>query len=120
MNSLTAKSTWDTLRAMWIYMYVGIPDVIVTDADTNLTAVKFRANAHVMAIKVEDAPVKAHSSIGKVERHHHTLKRAYEVITTDLGTTVTPDHTLQMAVKAVKDITGPQGLLPICLEHSTH
>lgn len=45
LSSVTAHSTWKTLRAMWIDMYVGPPDVIVTDAGTNFTAVEFRASA---------------------------------------------------------------------------
>ncbi|KAI0997433.1 hypothetical protein K3495_g10752 [Podosphaera aphanis] len=120
LPNITAKTTWDTLRAMWIDMYVGPPDVIVTDAGKNFTAVEFRANAHAMAVKVEEVPVESHNSIGKVERYHHTLKRAYEVISADLGTAVTSEDTLQMAVKAVNDTAGPQGLVPTLLVFGTY
>ena len=120
MTNMTAKTTWDTLRTMWVDMYVGPPDVVVTDAGTNLTAMEFRANAHAMAIKVEEVPVEAHNSIGKVERYHHILKRAYEVISADLETTVTSDHILQMAVKAVNDTAGPNGLVPTLLVFGTY
>lgn len=73
-----------------------------------------------MAIKIEDVPVEAHNSFGKVERYHHTLKQAYNVIAADLGTTVTPEHILQIAIKAINDTAGPQGLVPILLVFSTY
>ncbi|KAI0997262.1 hypothetical protein K3495_g10925 [Podosphaera aphanis] len=120
LPNITAKTTWDTPRAMWIDMYVGPPDVIVTDAGKNLTALEIRANAHAMAVKDEEVPVESHNSIGKVERYHHTLKRAYEVISADLRTAVTSEDTLQMAVRAVNDTAGPQGLVPPLLVFGTY
>ncbi len=63
-------------------------------SNVNFTAVEFRANAHAMAVKVEEVPVGSHNSIGKVERYHHILKQAYEVVSADLGTAVTLEDTL--------------------------
>jgi hypothetical protein len=45
---MTAKATWDTIRAMWINTYVGPLDVIVTDAGTNFTAAELVNNAKSM------------------------------------------------------------------------
>ena len=57
-----------------------------------------------MAIDVHEVPVEAHNSIGKFERYHGPLRRAYEVITADLqGTGTTAEHTLQMAYLTAKE-----------------
>ena len=37
-----------------------------------------------MVIKVKEVPVEAHNSVGKVERYHAPLRRAYEIISSEL------------------------------------
>ena len=120
LANMTAKHTWDTLREMWIDSYVGPPDILVTDAGTNFAATEFGGNARAMSIDLEIIPVEAHHSIGKVERYHGPLRRAYEVISADLGNTFTPESILQMAVEAVNDTAGPDGLVPTLLVFGTY
>ncbi|XDG08264.1 hypothetical protein ABKA04_007879 [Annulohypoxylon sp. FPYF3050] len=116
MRDMTAKHTWDTLRFLWIDTYLGPPDNLVFDAGTNFTANEFVANAKSMSITVEEVPVEAHNSIGQLERYHGPLRRAYEVISEDLkGEHLDPSYVLQMAVKAVNDTAGPDGLVPTLL-----
>jgi hypothetical protein len=72
-------------------------------------------NAKNLAIKIEKVPIKAHNSIGKIERYHDPIKRAYEIITSKLGNTISFKHALQIAIKAVNDTAGPNGLIPTLL-----
>jgi hypothetical protein len=72
-----------------------------------------------MAIKIEEIPVKADHFIGKIEKYHALVKRAFEIITANLGNTITPEHMLQMAVKAVNDTAGHNGLVPTLLVFGT-
>ena len=89
----------------WIDTYVGPPDTIVTDASTNFTAAEFKANARIIAIELEEVPVEAHNSIGKLERYHAPLRRAFNVIAADLqGQGASNEAILQMAVKAVNSL----------------
>jgi hypothetical protein len=81
---------------------------------------KFINNARILAIEIEKIPVKAHHSIDKVERYHGPIRRAFEIITADLGNDVTPDNALQMAIKAVNDTAGPNGLVPTLLMFGTY
>jgi len=37
-----------------------------------------------MAIKVKEVPIKAHNSIGKVERYYALLRRVYKIIFLEL------------------------------------
>ena len=53
--------------------------------------------------------------MGKVERYHAPLRRAYEIITEELGDTTSQEARLQMAVKAMNDTVGPDGLVPTLL-----
>jgi hypothetical protein len=116
LRNMTTKETWDTLRMAWIDTYLGPPDTLVFDAGTNFTSAEFKANAHIMAIEVEEVPVESHNSIGKLERYHAPLRRAFHVIAEDLrGQGMNNDHILQMAVKAVNDTAGPDGLVPTLL-----
>jgi hypothetical protein len=78
------------------------------------------ANARILAIEIEEIPVKAHNSIGKIERYHGPLKRAFEVITADLGISFAPKYVLQMAVKAVNDTAGHDGFVPTLLMFGTY
>jgi hypothetical protein len=72
-------------------------------------------NAKIMAIEIEEIPVKAYYFIGKIEKYYAFVKRVFEIITTDLSNIITLEHVLQMAVKAVNDTAGPNGLVPILL-----
>ncbi|KID81309.1 Ribonuclease H-like protein [Metarhizium guizhouense ARSEF 977] len=110
-----AKDIWDTLRACWIDSYLGPPDWIVHDAGRNFASAEFRQYARTMSIEVDEVPVEAHNSIGKVERYHGPLRRAYNIIKDELGDAITDDQKLQMAVKAVNDSAGPDGLVPTLL-----
>jgi hypothetical protein len=93
---------------------------MVTNAGKNFKSSEFVANARILAIEVEEVPVEAYNSIGKIERYHGPLKRAFEIITADLGTSLTPEYVLQMAVKSVNDTAGHDGFVPTFLMFGTY
>lgn len=75
-------------------MYIGPPDLIATDAGKNFISKEFLDNATSLAIEVKEVPVEAHNSIGKVERYYAVICRAFEIITSELGTATLPEHWL--------------------------
>jgi hypothetical protein len=93
LTNMKASTTWDTLCAMWIDMYVGLPDVIATNAGKNFVSKEFVNNAKTIAIEIDKVPVESHNSIGKVERYHTAICCAFKVISADIGDTL-PDHIL--------------------------
>jgi len=115
LRDMTANTTWETLRKQWIDSYLGPPDLIVHDAGTNFTAEEFRQNANSMAVNTKCVPVEAHWSIGKVEQAHAALRRAFEIIREEAGTSISREAALQMACKAVNDTAGVNGLVPTLL-----
>jgi hypothetical protein len=124
LQNISAKHTWDMLRLCWIDVYLGPPDHILHDAGKNFVSREFRQFATSMAITTKAVPVEAHWSIGIVERYHAELRRAYQVIAEDLinavngpgnETRISKEIILQMAVKAINDTAGPDGLVPTLL-----
>jgi hypothetical protein len=107
------------LQAIWIDIYINFPNIIVINAGTNFINLKFVNSAKIIAIEIEEIPVKAHYFIGKIEKYHAFVKRAFEIITANLGNIITPEHVLQMAVKAVSNTAGPNGLIPTFLMFGT-
>jgi hypothetical protein len=81
---------------------------------------KFVGNARILAIEIKEIPVKAHYSIGRIKKYHGPIRRAFEIITANLGNDITPDNALQMAVKAVNDTAGPNGFVPTFLVFETY
>jgi hypothetical protein len=65
-----AKTIWNILRSIWINTYIGPPDVIVTNAKTNLKAEKFVQNAKAIIIEIENVLIEAYYAIGKIERYY--------------------------------------------------
>ncbi|KHJ30188.1 hypothetical protein EV44_g3772 [Erysiphe necator] len=116
LKNFSAKHTWDAIRACWIDTYIGPPNCIVADAAKNFVSKEFHHNASSMAISMKNVPVEAHWSIGKVERYHSCIRRAYKIIVEELhGTGANKDCMLQMAVKALNDTAGPNGPVPTLL-----
>lgn len=115
LKSLSAKDTWEALRAAWIDTYLGPPNLISHDAGTNFASIEFKAEARMMGIICQQVPVESHNAIGKVERYHAPLRRAYDIIFQELGASVKKEIILQMAVKAVNDTVGPDGIVPTVL-----
>jgi hypothetical protein len=115
LRDVSAKHTWETLRLYWIDVYLGPPDCIIHDAGKNFTSKEFRQHASSLAVTTKSVPVEAHWSVGLVERAHATLRRAYQIIKEELGDSASKELSLQMAVKAVNDSTGPDGLVPTLL-----
>ena len=116
IKDMSTHEVWNALRACWIDVYLGPPDMVVHDAGKNFTSMEFRQLANSLSIQVKEVPVEAHNSVGKVERYHAPLRRAYEIITAELKDEhVDKDVILQMAVKAINDTAGLDGLVPTLL-----
>ncbi|KAI1439012.1 hypothetical protein GGR50DRAFT_685073 [Xylaria sp. CBS 124048] len=113
MRTVSAKETWELLKACWIDTYLGPPDVITHDAGTNFNSTEFRNEARLAGTTCNQVPVEAHWSIGKVERYHAPIRRAYEIFTEEVQGSKA--SRLQMAVKAVNDTANPDGLVPTLL-----
>lgn len=114
VRSMSAEHAWEALRACWIDVYQGPPDYIVHDPGTNFHSREFRDYARSVGSQVHVQPVESHNSVGKVERYHAPLRRAYNILGKEMPSLPVAER-LQMAVKAVNDTAGPNGLVPTLL-----
>jgi len=114
LKDISAQHTWDALKACWMDTYLGPPDWITTDAGKNFVSRDFKYHASQLGIKVKAVPIEAHNSIGMVERYHGPIRRAFQIIATELPH-LDVDMQLQMAFKAINDSVGPKGLVPTLL-----
>lgn len=85
---------------------------------------EFEAEASTMRRRLQRwkkcVPVEAANSIGLVKRYHTLLRRAYLIITAELDNQgIGKEIRLQMAVKAVNDTAGYNGLVPTLLVFGT-
>ena len=70
---------------------------------------------------MKSIPVEAHWSISIIERAHPILRKAYQVIAKDLKEKLGSKHILfQMAVKAINDTIGPDGLVLTLLVYGAY
>ena len=115
LNNILAKEIWKALRSYWIDTYQSPPDIIIYDIGTNFDSTKFCAEAKILDITYHQISVETYWLIGKIEKYHTPIRRAYDIIQAETRCIVSKNAMLQMAFKAVNDIAGPNGLIPILL-----
>jgi hypothetical protein len=118
LENSSSKHTWDVLRMCWIDVYVGPPDLIVHDQGKDFASREFKQLANSVGTDLKAVPVEAHHSIGVVERYHTPIRRAFKIIQLECPE-LNQDMQLQMAVKAINDTAGPDGLVPTLLVYGT-
>ena len=114
LKGMSARDTWNALCRCWIYVYQGPPDRISHDPGTHFQG-EFRDHARVMGISCKQMPIEAHWAVGKIERSHAPLRRVFDILWKELGDRTDQETVLQMAVKALNDTAGPDGLVPTLL-----
>lgn len=102
------------LRLCWIDFYLGPPDIIAHNAGRKYMAVSFSSNADSLYICTKAIPVESVNSMKIVELYHQPIRRTFSIIC------MNSPHTdlyaaLQMAVEAVNNSVGPEGLVPTVL-----
>ncbi|KAI0991742.1 hypothetical protein K3495_g16445, partial [Podosphaera aphanis] len=117
----SAEEVWNAILRCWINVYTGPPEHLVHDAGKNFSSAAFRKNCSENKIEITEVPVEAHNSVGKVERAHKPLRRAYSIFKEQFsGQGVDRDTLLSMAVKACNDTAGPDGLIPTLCVFGTY
>jgi hypothetical protein len=120
LKSMSARDAWDALCKCWINTYQGPPDYIVHDPGTNFASEDFRNRTKIVGAECRQMPVEAHWAVGKIERAHGPLRRAFNILRAELNSTTDDEDILQMAVKALNDTAGPNGLVPTLLVFGTY
>ena len=100
-------------------MYIGPPDIVTTDADKNFTSNEFKNEAKALLINVKEVSVEAHNSISKIERYYASLRRAYDILRSELPY-LSPELCLSLAVKVINNTADLNNLISTLLIFETY
>lgn len=92
-------------------MYLGQPTDIVHDADKNSMTELFQSNTDHPPIRTKKVPVESSKFITIVERYHHPIRGAFNVLQNE-ARDINDDTALQMVIKSINDSTRSNGLIP--------
>ena len=116
LPDVSTATLWRYVEKIWLNTYLGPPEYLITDAGRHFTGTDFKQNVKQRLVDIKVVPVESHNSIGKTERYHGMLRRAYEILRKQITKEEADDDSvLQMAVKACNDTAGPNGLVPTLL-----
>ena len=111
----------DILYIYQINTYLGPPDMVIYNTKRNFISIKFKQLANSMAIKIKEVLVEAYNSVGLVKRYYTPLQYMYKIIQNELkGEYINKEMILQMAVKAVNNLVGLNGIIPTLLVFSVY
>ena len=114
-SPMSAPRTSRTPFCCWASIYTSLPNRILVDQGSNLNkgeivvSLAVRANA-----KVQGTGIEAHSSVGIREWYHEPVRTTFRKIVL-VYPNVDKVLLLQMAIKAMNDTQGPEGLVPSSL-----
>ncbi|CAL3967671.1 unnamed protein product [Diplocarpon coronariae] len=87
---------------------------IIYNYSTNFNSAEFRSSLRSIGITLKLIPIEAHYFISKVEWYHRPLRYAFKIIIAK-HPRLSDNKRLQMAIKAVNDIAGPNRMIPTLL-----
>ncbi len=104
----------EILQDFWFIVFTGYPYVIAHDQGPQFTAEYFQVNCSQLGIVCKETPTESHNSLSLCERYHSIIRRVYNKMKNEYPNQ--DKHTrLNLAVHAVDNTTGPEGLTPTCL-----
>ena len=93
---------------------MGPLDIVIHNTRKNFISTEFKQLANSMAIEIKEVLVEAYNSISLVERYYIPLRRTYEIIWDELKEEyINKEIILQIAIKAINDLVGPNGIIPM-------
>ena len=100
-------------------MYTESSDIVTTDAGKNFISNEFKNEAKALLIDVKKVPVKTHNSISKIKRYYIPLRRAYDILRSELSYS-SPELCLSLTVKAINDTADLNSLILTLLIFETY
>lgn len=98
------------LRLYCIDCYLGPPDIVTQGAGKSFIERAFKEHACSFYVNMKFIPVEASHSMSTVERYHTPVRKAYLIVRSEAPDR-DRDAAFQIAVRAVNDSAGPDGLV---------
>ena len=110
----SAQVVWNAFIEGWASVYIGYPNRIKADSGSVFTSKFWKSVTMLHGIDVDISGVESHNSIGVGERYHDPLRQVFDKIMAD-HTNLDPEIAFRLAVKAINDTMGPEGVVPSLL-----
>ncbi|EKD21300.1 polyprotein [Drepanopeziza brunnea f. sp. 'multigermtubi' MB_m1] len=118
LKSMSAQHLLKRFSRCWVNTYVGPLINVVHDPEINFNSATFRSYFKGISSTLKQMLVEAYHSVGLVERYYVFMRRAFKIVTKELLKALREDR-LQMAIKAINDTAGPNGLVLTLLVFGT-
>ncbi len=107
----SVEGVWMAFTHTWCTMYTGYPNRMRTDQGSIFTSERWKQLTDIAGVQLRLSGVRAHNSLGIGERLHSPLRRIFEKVKHNYPA-ADPKYLLSIAVKAMNDTIGENGLVP--------
>ena len=114
LKKQTVEGVWDAFVSCWAAIYIGFPEKLRVDQGSAFTSVRWTRLCDMVGTEIQLSGVEAHNALGSGERYHAPLRRIFRKIRNE-EPKLDMSIVLQLAVKAINDTMGPEGLVPSLL-----
>lgn len=118
LSGESAETVWNTFIECWVSIYVGFPNVLSHDQGKLFTSEFFSSSCAQFGVIQKQSPTESHNSLGPGERYHAPLRKIYTKIRIEYPS-LSRITTLSLAVHALNNTAGPDGLIPTLLVFGT-
>ena len=108
------EAVWNALIECWIAVYVGFPNIFAYDQGSVFNSELFTQACKQFGIIMKPTPTESHNSLSSCERYHAPLRRIYKKLQIEFPR-LNEDTRLSLAVQALNNTAGPDGLVPTLL-----
>lgn len=110
----SSSGVWNAFIDTWCTVYTGYPNKVRTDFGSNFQSIEFKNLCKKVGISLVISGTEAHNSLGIGERYHAPLRRIY-MKTSEEYPHISKHIRLKIALKAMNDTMGENGLVPSLL-----
>ena len=110
----SVEDVWDAFVKCWSSLYTGYPKKIRVDQGSCFTSIRWQRLSEMVGTQMQFSGVESHHSLGPGERYHEPLRQVYLKIRHEFPS-ISKETCLRLAVKALNDTMGPEGLVPSLL-----
>lgn len=111
LTGSTVEDVWATFVKIWATVYPGYPNKLRIDSGSVFTSPRWTKCTESAGICLQLSGIESHNSLGPGERYHSPLRRIFYKIRSECPS-ANFDLILRLAIKAMNETMGPNGLVP--------
>ena len=113
LTKVNTESIWEAIIMCWSSVYSSLPHCVRVDEGSQSRKI-FAELSVIHQVQVKKSGVQSHHGLGVGEIYHKPLRDTYLKVKLDYGK-VQRQVLLALAVKAMNDTLGPEGMIPSAL-----